>query len=309
MYCFEEELAALARQTEERNALELRQKTLQQAYAALEARVRDLRLALQREEQDVEDLETISLTAFVQWITGRREEALDREKAEAQAAALRYQEAKADLESCEAELRQTARQLRQEPDPGPRYAELLAQKQKALLASGHPAAAQLQATERTLSRLAFMGRNIRDALDAGRAALNQAQDIRQILDDTQYIGSAGTASRTNPHAQDRNGRMSQAWNQMKQLRVLVGRFNRELSHVHPVTEDGDGALQFSERSYPPLEFDFSTRFLVTTSRKLLDNVTEQLQSTMTALNDTRQTIEREQHRLDQELKQLVQTAR
>jgi len=96
---------------------------------------------------------------------------------------------------------------------------------------------------------------------------------------------------------------------MKQLRVLVGRFNRELSHVHPVTEDGDGALQFSERSYPPLEFDFSTRFLVTTSRKLLDNVTEQLQSTMTALNDTRQTIEREQHRLDQELKQLVQTAR
>lgn len=308
MHRFDEELKSLEQRIGELEHLRLRQKDLQQELRELETKVRTLRMALRAEEQDVEQLESLTLAAFFQWITGRKEEALDREKAEARTAARRYQEAKTDLESCEAELRQVARQLRQEPDPGPRYAELLAQKQKELLASGHPAAAQLQATERTLSRLAFMGRNIRDALDAGRAALNQAQDIRQILDDTQYIGSAGTASRTNPHAQDRNGRMSQAWNQMKQLRVLVGRFNRELSHVHPVTEDGDGALQFSERSYPPLEFDFSTRFLVSTSRKLLDNVTEQLQSTMTALNDTRQTIEREQHRLDTELKQLVQTS-
>ena len=308
MYRFDEELTALAQQIADRKTLEARQKALQSDLRQLEDKVRDLRIVLQKEEQDVEALERISLTAFVQWITGRHEEALDREKAEARTAALRYQEAKIDLESCEAELRQVARQLRQEPDPGPRYAELLAQKQKELLASGHPAAAQLQATKRTLSRLAFMGRNIRDALDAGRAALNHAQDIRQILDDTQYIGSAGTASRTNPHAQDRNGRMSQAWNQMKQLRVLVGRFNRELSHVHPVTECSGGALKFSEQPYPPLEIDFSARFLVTTSRKLLDDVTEQLQSTMTALNDTRQTIEREQHRLDTEIKQLGQTA-
>lgn len=309
MYRFDEELTALAGQVTDRKALETRLKALQQAYSALESQVRDLRIALQKEEQDVEDLESLSLTAFVQWITGRREEALDREKAEAQAAALRYQESKADLDACEAELRQVARQLRQEPDPGPRYAELLAQKQKALLASGHPAAERIMAAERTGSRLAFLGRNIRDALDAGREALNQAQGIRQILDDTQYVGSAGPASRTNPHAQDRNGRMGQAWNRMKQLRVQVGRFNRELSHVHPVTQGADGALQFSEQPYPPLEFDFSTRFLVSTSRKLLDDVTEQLQSTMTALNDTRQTIERERHRLDAELKQLVQTAR
>jgi len=181
MYRFDEELTALAQQIADRKTLEARQKALQSDLRQLEDKVRDLRIVLQKEEQDVEDLETITLTAFVQWITGRHEEALDREKAEAKAAGLKYQAALLEKQECEAALKQVAETLRDLDKHKQRYNQLLVQKKAAMLAGGHPQAAQILELENQIDRLQPDLKELREAVAAGREALNLADTILMEL--------------------------------------------------------------------------------------------------------------------------------
>ncbi|MEU5153114.1 hypothetical protein [Glycomyces sp. NPDC021274] len=150
-----------------------------------------LRLAEERaavEQKDVDELERVSFKALWATILNSREERLDVERAEAAAAQIRVEQERArvrwlvqdraSLETAGAEFA-TAEE---------RYRELLADKERAVLTLGLPAGGELEEIADQTADLRAERRELNEACNAGRQALERVNEIRRLL------SSAGSAS-------------------------------------------------------------------------------------------------------------------
>lgn len=310
---FDTKLQQLAELIADRRTLEARQKALQFDLRQLEDKARDLRLALQKEEQDVKDLERITLSAFVQWITGRHEEALDREKAEARAAGLKYQAALLEKQDYEAALKRVAEQLRDLDKHKQRYNELLEQKKAAILDGGHPQAAQILALEGQIDRLQPDLRELREAVAAGREALNLADTI--LMDLARAADAAGFDAMGGGLLTDlyKYSKMDKAQQSIQQLQRALRRFNTEMRQARPlVTVDmpgQDGMLRFADFFYDGLVVDLMAYSQINKSRREVTRVADQVRTALHQLDQTRKQVERQQDRLRARIKELVEQAK
>ena len=123
-----EELAALRR---DQALLE----TLRQQEWQCRREAERLRQAWDKEQADVDRLEGASLSALLASLTGRKEERLEQEEAEALAARLQYQSAQRQLEEVQRELEACQDRIRASADCPERYEAFLRSRQEALKAA------------------------------------------------------------------------------------------------------------------------------------------------------------------------------
>lgn len=175
----EQRLAAAARAAREYDLNGQLQELLSERERAAAA---DLDAAQQEyagEEKDVEKLEHVSLTRVLTALHGSREDALAREKADAEAARYRVAQAQQRLDAARAELG-TARDRRAQLAGAPQaYADALAAKEQALTHSADPRGARLLALADERGRLsAELDELHRASADANAAAdaLAEVQD-------------------------------------------------------------------------------------------------------------------------------------
>ena len=135
-----------------------------------------------REHQDVERMERVSLSSVWASLRGTKEEALRREKAEAQAALLKLQEAERQLEEVQEEIRQRYDRLRETEGCEDRYEALLREKEQAYRAKDPALAAGLAELERRKLELTARRRELQEARDAGAQALDCLQSALSSLD-------------------------------------------------------------------------------------------------------------------------------
>jgi hypothetical protein len=142
----------------------------------------DLNAARQQragEEKDVDRLEHLSLTRLLAALHGSREDALAREKAEAEAARYRVAQAQQRLDAARAELGSLEERQAQLAGAPQAYADALAAKEQYLTQSADPRGARLLALAADRGRLtAELGELNRASSDAGAAvqALAEVQD-------------------------------------------------------------------------------------------------------------------------------------
>jgi hypothetical protein len=123
------------------------------------------------EEKDVERLEHLSLTRVLAALHGSREDALAREKAQAEAARYRLAQAQEHLEAVRAELRSLEDRHARLSGAPQAYADALAMKEQYLTHSADPRGARLLALADERGRLtAELGELRRASGDAGAAA-------------------------------------------------------------------------------------------------------------------------------------------
>jgi hypothetical protein len=153
-----------------------------QLSARRQAAAADLDEARQQyagEEKDVERLEHLSLTRVLAALHGSREDALAREKAEAEAARYRVAQAQQRLDAVQAELSSLEERQAQLAGAPQAYADALAAKEQYLTGSADPRGARLLALAQERGRLtAELGELYRASDDAGTAgqALAGVQD-------------------------------------------------------------------------------------------------------------------------------------
>jgi hypothetical protein len=153
-----------------------------QLSARRQAAAADLDEARQQyagEEKDVERLEHLSLTRVLAALHGSREDALAREKAEAEAARYRVAQAQQRLDAARAELGSLEGRQAQLAGAPQAYADALAAKEQYLTGSADPRGARLLALAQERGRLtAELGELYRASDDAGTAgqALAGVQD-------------------------------------------------------------------------------------------------------------------------------------
>jgi hypothetical protein len=157
-----------------------------QLYALLSTREQaaaaDLDAARQQdagEQKDVERLEHLSLTRVLAALHGSREDALAREKAEAEAARYRVAQAQQRLDAARAQLASLEDRQARLAGASQAYADALAAKEQYLTHSADPRGAQLLALAEQRGRLTAELNELHHAsYDAGEAvqALTEVQD-------------------------------------------------------------------------------------------------------------------------------------
>jgi len=175
----EQRLTAAAQAAREYN---LCQQQHDQQWRREKAAAADLEAARRQyagEEKDVERLEHLSLTRVLASLHGSRDEAVAREKAEAEAARYKIAQAQQRLDSARAELASLQERLAQLAGAPQAYADALAAKEQYLTHSADPRGARLLALADERGRLiAELNELYRARDDAGAAvqALAEVQD-------------------------------------------------------------------------------------------------------------------------------------
>jgi hypothetical protein len=159
-----------------------------QQHAQLRARERaaaaDLDAARQDyagDEKDVDQLEHLSLTRVLAALHGSREDALAREKAQAEAARYRVAQAQQRLDAARAELASLEERLAQLAGAPQAYAAALADKEQYLTCSGDPRGARLLELADQRGRMTAELDELHRANDDAGAAVQALADARDRL--------------------------------------------------------------------------------------------------------------------------------
>ena len=177
----EETLAAAARAMREYEVTRQYYAALSQREDEVAAELALLRTRYEHEQQDAERLESLSLTRVLASLRGAREDALARERAEADAARYRVAEAQGRLEAVRRELAAT-RQRQDELARAPAiYAGVLKLKEQQLSQSGDPRGPQLLALADERGRLQAELAEVTEAQQAADAAGQALAVVRERL--------------------------------------------------------------------------------------------------------------------------------
>ena len=177
----EETLAAAARAVREYEVIRQYCAALSQRQDEVRAELALLRARYEHEQQDAGRLESLSLTRVLASLRGGREDALARERAEADAARYRVAEAQARLDAVQRELVAT-RQRQDELAGAPVIYGGLKLKEQQLSQSGDSRGRQLLALADERGRLQAELAEVTEAQQAAGAAGQALSAVRERLD-------------------------------------------------------------------------------------------------------------------------------
>jgi hypothetical protein len=178
---FEQRLAAAAQAARE---FELCREQHAQLSAREQAAVADLDAARQQyagKEMDVRKLEHLSLTRVLAALHGARQDALAREKAEADAASYRIAQARQRLDGVQAQLARLAGRQAQLAGAPQAYADALVAKEQYLTHSADPRGARLLTLADEHGQLTAELNELRRASDDADAAVQALAEVQDRL--------------------------------------------------------------------------------------------------------------------------------
>ncbi len=289
----DEALKSLQRQTLEKKRLDARLRELYAQRETLQKQTEGLELARQKEQADVDRLEGRSLAAFFYHAVGRLDEQLDKERQEAYAAQVKYDAAARELAAVEADAASCEVRLSQLEGCEQRYETALAEKAAALRESGSAAAQELLDAEARIADLEGQLREIREAADAGEAALNAADQVLKTLDSAEgwstwdVVGGGLLADLAKYEDLDN------AQEQVEQLQEKLRQFKTELADVTIEAElqvSVDGFLCFADVFFDGLFADLAVMEHINDSQKKIRNTQKEIQAVLDRLTAMRKEI-------------------
>lgn len=174
-------LQELARQVARRKKLLTMIQDLSRQADSLSRRVEELDRVRLKEQADVDHLEHASLARLFYQFAGKLEEKLDRETAQAMAAALEYQAAAAQLQALEEDVARCQRELAELYHCEANYQQALTERARVLKAQGGANAGVVFRLEDEIARLEVQGREIEEAISAAQAAGVTVGSIQNTL--------------------------------------------------------------------------------------------------------------------------------
>lgn len=253
-------LKELWQQAAEKSHLETKYKELQAQRETVAGRVKKLEKASRAEQADVDRLERGSLAAFFYQMIGCREEQLDKEREEACAARVRYDAAARELASIDADLERRRARLAQLEGCEGRYREALAEKVRELKAGHGPAAQELMECETRMEGMRLQKQELKEAIDAGRAALHTAGQVLDSLDSAEGWGTWDVMGGGLGVDLAKYGSLDEAQEQVERLQVELRRFKTELADVEINAElqvTVEGFMRFADFFFDNLFTDWA----------------------------------------------------
>jgi hypothetical protein len=188
----DDDLTRLAAEIRERELLGVRRAGITAAITRLTTDLEALRRRHAIEQRDVDRLESLSLTRLLADLRGSRGQALDRERAEAQAARYRVAEAQDRLDALRAQLADVAARWAKTGTAPATYAMLLAEKERRLREDGTGAGPRLAELAERRGRLTAELKELIEAETAARAAAQALAEANKPLESADGWSTADT---------------------------------------------------------------------------------------------------------------------
>lgn len=289
----------------------VRLETLQGQEAEALADAERLRRVWSAEQKDVEDLGRLSFASIAAKLSGRGEERLEREEAEACAARMKYDAAERQLAEIRQEIAGCEAELRADQGCEARFQQVLEEKREALKLGNSAAAERIIALEERLAELQSRLRELEEARSAG-------EDVRRRLD--QVLASLGSAENWGTWDVIGGGlltdmmkysRLDEAQHSMEQMQSALRRYRRELADVaalHIGDFRPDGFTWTLDVLFDNIFFDWSVLEQISNSRDRVEDLRRQVGRTQGQLNLEFNQVCRERDAVCRELDHLVETA-
>lgn len=287
----------------------LRQLELEQSD--LTAKERKLKAALNKEDLDVEKLEGKSIASVFYSFLGNIEGHLQKERSEAIAAKLKYDQSLQDLQDVNRRITDLKNERESYAGCRREYESLYEQKKEQLLQESGETAHQLLDITNKINRARINQKEIKEAVDAGNIALESIGSVLGSLDSAEGWGTwdllgGGLLSDLAKHSN-----IDDAKAEVEKTQMYLRNFRTELADIQIDSElhiDIGGFAKFADFFFDGLIADWYMQTKIHDSQNSVESVQRQVEDVLdklgTILNEESANIEK----WDAEIRELIERA-
>ena len=224
-------LAALQRQMRQYQKLKEKESTLHRNISTMESMLPRLKEEALEEQEDVDNLENGGIISMLYSAIGRKDEKLEKERMEAQAAQTKYQDALLKCQSLYQELEYVRAELSSLENCVQAYQRAFREKQQRLLQGGSADSALLRELGEKAARRNAEQKEIREALDAGDLVLAKISEIEDTLRGASNWGMVDIAGGGFLSDMAKYSHLDDAKRQIDELNRLLRSYARELKDL------------------------------------------------------------------------------
>ena len=308
MYNYNDELAMYQQQIVRKQRLEEINSNLEEQKDELEKKAEELAQILKKEQRDVEKIEGVSLSAIFFDMVGKREERIDKEKREAYAAALKYDNAKRELEEVKREIEIRNNEYNSLLGCEDKYRQLFQHKVQLIKSSNNQNARTIIDMESKISYLNSQIKEINEAIVAGKRVLGFANDARDCLDSadgwsTWDLFSDGIMADIMKHS-----KLDEAQECIQRMQSSLRNFRTELSDVKidvNVSVNISGFTRFADYFFDGLFVDIAVKSRIASSIQDISNIQRKVSEVLHKLERNIFIIKEEIDKLEKKYDYLV----
>ncbi len=274
-------------------------------------KLRELKARLSAERADVEALEELSLRGLFHTILGNKEEQVKKERQEALAAKLRYDECREAITALEAEVAELQCQLEQLGDVEARYRALLHRKEQVLRQSGGAAARRLLELSEAQADARSDVREMREAISAGSAVLSSLDSALSALRGAEAWGTVDLLGGGVLTTAVKHGRVDEARRWTHRAQQDLRRFRRELSDLASDVSlgiDVGGFETFADYVFDGLIVDWVVQSSIRSALNRTIEMQRRVDTTLTALRRKLQQVRERTAQIEREQQELIEQA-
>ena len=307
---YNEQLQKLQKKVSQEKSVEAKLRELKSQKDELNSRVYVFKKTMKNEQADVERLERTSLSSVFYTMIGRKDEMLDKEKAEAYAAKVKYDAAVEELRLIEEDLHRMETQLCDIIACKKEYDFLLEEKREAIKAVNSIEAERIFQIEEKIAEQKNHQKEIKEAVSAGTRALGTAVSILSDLDNAQNWGTYDLVNGGLIAGLAKHSYLDEAQNKVTTLQSQLRKFKTELTDITIQADmkvNVDGFLRFADYFYDGLISDWAVLDRIGQSKSSVHSVKTKIENVLSQLDRMARTAEQMIKQLEMERDSIVKS--
>lgn len=308
LYEIDQAIETLTAAQARRKQLDAQIEELHRQRGERQAKVDETAQSFRKEQDDVDKLEKGGVHAFLLTLTGHKEERLDKERREALAAKLQYDQARSDLEYLENKLHSLIRERDGLRDTPEQLEALWAEKAELVKAMGGQTGARLVELDRQLAGVTHQQKEVQEALSAGENAKRLLGQVQDDLDSARSWGTWDMLGGGLIATMAKHDRLDSAQSSIRAAQRALSDFRTELADVSQLQVPNIQIGEFA--TFADYFFDgiFSDWYVQSSIKKAQEGVSEvhmKLTATLRTLTAASQELNNQQASLEREREELL----
>ena len=308
LYEIDQAIDALTAAQARRKQLDAQIEELHRQRGERQAKVDETAQSFRKEQDDVDKLEKGGVHAFLLTLIGHKEERLDKERREALAAKLQYDQARSDLEYLENKLNGLIRERDGLRDAPEQLEALWTEKAELVKAMGGQTGARLVELDRQLSDVTHQQKELEEALSAGENAKRLLGQVQDDLDSARSWGTWDMLGGGLIATMAKHDRLDSAQSSIRAAQRALSDFRTELADVSqlqvPSIQIGEFAT-FADYFFDGIFSDWYVQSSIKTAQEGVSEVHMKLTAALRDLEAASQDLNDQQASLKREREELL----
>lgn len=261
-----------------------------------------------REQEDVDKLEGISLSAIFYSITGQKEEKIEKEQQEVYVATRKYENVCAQLKAVNREIERYNYEIIELSSCEREYEQLLNEKAKYIKKIDLINGPQILKIEEQLQVLKSQCKEIDEAYSVGEIVVDEIEVIKKFLHKARNWGAYDLLGGGLICDMVKHSHLDNAQLKIQHLQELMNRYQTEITDVQVQLETHvkiEGFLCFADFFFDGLFADLAVLDQIEDSEKQINNTYKQVQEVQNQLRSMRDNIRIKMQEIHTELNQKV----